>query len=147
MTARMTSRRAFTLVEVIVSLFLVVMLILGVYEVFNMSSKTVGVGQAVSTIARDARTAQAIMQYDGRNWLKDAPAFVIVNYLDPGTGLRRDFMAFPARGMYRRHTIDNVGVNGRVNESREAWIWYGHCTGADAQAPTSLGAWRCCSGT
>lgn len=118
---------AFTLVELLISLVLVVMLLAGVNEIFRASSDTVGIGQAVNTLTRDARAAEAVMQYDGRAWAPDAPmCFIRCMMVNTATGpARRDYMAFPARGTYRRQTADdNSFVSGTA--SREAWVWYGH---------------------
>lgn len=63
-TAPATPRRGFTLIEVMISIALVLIVILGVNQVFSLTSQAVGAGQAVSEINRNARNAQAIMFAD-----------------------------------------------------------------------------------
>lgn len=121
---------AFTLVELMISLFMVVLLMVGINMVFKLSSDTVGMGQAAIGMSRDNRSVQSIMQDDASKWLKDAPAFVIVNELvkdqnNPSILHRRDYFAFPANGLFHRQTgwDDNSYVS--TSASYEAWIWYG----------------------
>jgi prepilin-type N-terminal cleavage/methylation domain-containing protein len=71
-------RAGFTLLEVMISLALVVILVLGINEVFSLSSQTVGVGQTLSGIQRDNRAAQFVFYSDLRSAvLKDPPCFII----------------------------------------------------------------------
>jgi prepilin-type N-terminal cleavage/methylation domain-containing protein len=112
-------RRGFTLVELMIAIALIVVLLLGINQVFKMSSDTIGVGQTYSGIIRDHRATQAVMQQDARQWVVDAPMFYIRNQR-LGNGNRSDQLAFPARGLYRRQTP------GLAVSSLEAWIWYGH---------------------
>jgi len=133
-------KRAFTLVELLISLALVVMLLAGVNEIFRASSDTVGIGQAVNAITRDARAAESVMQYDGRAWAPDAPVcFIRATLMNSPRGLlRRDYMGFPARGVYRRQTAnDGAFVSGTM--SREAWVWYGHLTDTSGAMTDYLG--------
>src|SRR5205807_2320073 len=55
---------AFTLVELMVSIALVLLLVLGINAVFNLSAKTVGTGQAVSEAQRQLRNAEQTWQAD-----------------------------------------------------------------------------------
>lgn len=124
--------RAFTLIELMVSIALVVILILGVNQVFKMSSDTIGAGQTYSAIMRDNRAAQAVMEQDARQWVKDAPLFMIANR-EGGTG-RRDMLAFPAKGMYQRQTGNGTNFSS-ATRSLEAWVWYGMLDSASVNAP------------
>ena len=70
-------RSAFTLVELMVSIAMVVLLLFGIHQVFRMSSNTIGTGQAVNAMSRETRAAQTVMQEDFRRSLKDSPVFII----------------------------------------------------------------------
>jgi prepilin-type N-terminal cleavage/methylation domain-containing protein len=73
-----TPRRGFTLIEVMISIALVLIVILGVNQVFSLTSQAVGAGQAVSEINRNARNAQAIMFADlAAADFESAPFFLI----------------------------------------------------------------------
>ena len=118
----------FTLVEVMLSLAMVTLLLVGVNMVFQMTSDTVGIGQAAAEVGRNNRAARAVMEDDARHWAPDAPLFIIHNEtlrVGPNEVLRRDYMAFPARGFFRRHTA-NTNAFVSSTTSGEAWIWYGH---------------------
>jgi type II secretory pathway pseudopilin PulG len=72
--------RGISLLELMVSIALVLILILGINEVFGLSSRTVGAGQALSDAHRDARNAQATLFDDARGAaaaLPDAPFLLI----------------------------------------------------------------------
>jgi hypothetical protein len=82
-----TSRRrrtAFTLVEVMISVALALMLIYGIAQVFKLSGDTVGANQAVATMVRDQRAAEATLTEDFRNSLFDSPLFLISNRIAYG---------------------------------------------------------------
>lgn len=71
-------RSAFTLLELMVSIAIVLILILGVNQVFSLTGQTVGAGQALSTVNRDARNAQAVIYTDFHNAaVSDGPFFFI----------------------------------------------------------------------
>lgn len=72
-------QRAFTLVELMVAVALVLLLILGINEVFRLTSQTVGAGQSLSTALRDQRAVRSILSEDFNNVAPDAPAFIITN--------------------------------------------------------------------
>ena len=72
------ARRGFTLLELMISIALVLLLVLGINQVFSLSSRTVGAGQAMSGIARDARSAQSVIYNDARvAVIDDGPCFFI----------------------------------------------------------------------
>lgn len=69
---------AFTLVEVMISIALVLIIILGVNQVFALTSQVVGAGSVLSTITRDARGAQSVLQRDlGNAEVTRGPFFII----------------------------------------------------------------------
>ncbi len=81
--------RGFTLIELMISIALVLILLLGINTVFSVSSDAIGAGQQLSTMQRDIQAAQATLQEDFRNAVKDAPLFIIASYLptsDDGGG-------------------------------------------------------------
>jgi prepilin-type N-terminal cleavage/methylation domain-containing protein len=59
--------RGFTLVELMASIALVLLLILGVNQVFRIATKGVGAGQDLSTIQRDNLTAHSVIYSDFKN--------------------------------------------------------------------------------
>ncbi|HZL38022.1 MAG TPA: type II secretion system protein, partial [Tepidisphaeraceae bacterium] len=78
--AHRPTRRAngFTLIEVMVSIAIALLLILGINQVFKISSDTAGKGQAFSTLVRDDRTAQHTITNDLQNSVTtNAPFFLI----------------------------------------------------------------------
>src|SRR3954464_8742405 len=60
-------RRGFTLLELMVSIALVLILILGVNQVFSLTGRTVGAGQALSSLNRDGRNSQVVVYNDFHN--------------------------------------------------------------------------------
>jgi len=77
-------RSAFTLTEVLISVALVLVIILGVNQVFSMTGRAVGAGQALSDITRTMRNVQSVMTEDlGNAEIDRAPFF----YIDSGVSL------------------------------------------------------------
>jgi prepilin-type N-terminal cleavage/methylation domain-containing protein len=72
-----TIGNAFTLVELMISIALVLLLLVGVNQVFRLTGETVGAGQALSAASRDIRSAQATINEDFRNLATDGPIFMI----------------------------------------------------------------------
>ena len=68
-----TTRRAFTLVELMISIALVLLLMLGINQVFKVTGEAVGTNQAISTGLRDARAVQAVFNGDLAAWATDVP--------------------------------------------------------------------------
>ncbi len=131
----MRSRKAFTLIELMIAVAMVVLLLLGINAIFRMASDTVGLGQTVLEKSRDARSARTIMEDDFRHLVKNAPLMYIRSEThrdpkDPSRRIRRDFMAFPARGVFHRYTADD-GSFASGTASLESWIWYGHLAELD----------------
>jgi prepilin-type N-terminal cleavage/methylation domain-containing protein len=56
----------FTLVEVMISVALVLILIIGINQAFKMVTDTVGAGQTLSAIVRDNRAIQPVL-YDAES--------------------------------------------------------------------------------
>jgi prepilin-type N-terminal cleavage/methylation domain-containing protein len=82
-------RRAFTLIEVMISVALVLLLMYGVSQVFKLSGDAVSANQAVSSIVRDHRATAATMAEDFRNCVQDSPLFLIssrIAYNGPASG-------------------------------------------------------------
>ncbi|MDB5174359.1 MAG: hypothetical protein JWN51_3132 [Phycisphaerales bacterium] len=86
MNQHRTHPAGFTLIELLVSIAIALLLILGVNEVFRISSETAGQGQALSTINRDNRAIQNTLTEDFRNLdpvssdatpTADGPCFII----------------------------------------------------------------------
>ena len=75
-------RRGFTLIELMISIAIVLILMLGINYVFSTSSKTIGTGLALSAVTRDMRNARSVMQsdFDNAKSVEDAgkmPAIII----------------------------------------------------------------------
>src|SRR3954447_17439365 len=73
-------RLAFTLIELMVSVALVLILVLGINQVFRIASSSVSAGQAFSDNARDNRNVQTILFNDMLHAVirsADCPAFII----------------------------------------------------------------------
>lgn len=80
----MTRRSAFTLIELLISVALVLILVLGVNQVFSIASKGVGAGQAMSTVVRDNRAASSIIYEDLRlSDFENAPFITITSHVIP----------------------------------------------------------------
>jgi prepilin-type N-terminal cleavage/methylation domain-containing protein len=77
-------RRAFTLVEVMISIALALLLMYGVSLVFKLSGDAVGANQAVAKIVRAHRSAQPVLAEDWRNCAADSPLFLISNEIGYG---------------------------------------------------------------
>ncbi|MFI5379264.1 MAG: PilW family protein [Tepidisphaerales bacterium] len=126
--------RAFTLVELLISMLLVTLVTFGIAQVFKLSQETVAVGQKIAEFTRDRRSARDTMQIDGANYAKDAPIFYIVSRYENipnghgGTFLaRRDRIAFPIRAAAINRVTGSNGSFISDEVSGEGWVWYGHC--------------------
>src|SRR4051812_46351873 len=75
---RPNARRAFTLIELMVSIAMVLIIILGVNAIFKMASDTVNAGQALAAANRDNRAVQSVLYDDFRTAvITDGPMFFI----------------------------------------------------------------------
>jgi prepilin-type N-terminal cleavage/methylation domain-containing protein len=115
-------KRAFTLIELMISIALVLLLMLGVNQVFKVTGEAVGTNQALSTGIRDARSVQTVFAYDFQGWAGDSPAIVIrsqrVNaFRNKADELHdRDWTIPLPSGIDPRLTID-VDGNGQEGET------------------------------
>jgi type II secretory pathway pseudopilin PulG len=71
--------RAFTLVEVTISVAIAVVLMLGIAQVFRIVGDTVGTGEALATAQRDARATQAVMAHDFNTTVSDGAPFMLLS--------------------------------------------------------------------
>src|SRR6266704_2375212 len=108
-------RPAFTIVELMISIALVVILMVGIHQVFKMSSDTVGMGHALADMARDNRSVQGIFHGDITRMVKNAPLFII----------RSGIIGFPANGLFHRHTANDGSYSSPIT-SQDAFIFYEH---------------------
>lgn len=74
-------RAAFTLLELMVSIALILVLVLGINQVFSLTSRTVGAGMAISEVHRNNRVGQATIYGDFRAAVPQAtaPCFIIAS--------------------------------------------------------------------
>src|SRR5438046_488246 len=70
-------RSAFTIVELMISIAMVVILMVGIHQIFKMSSDTVGMGLVVADMSRSNRSVQGIFKGDFDRLVKNAPLFII----------------------------------------------------------------------
>jgi prepilin-type N-terminal cleavage/methylation domain-containing protein len=68
---------AFTLVELMICLAMLLILLVAIGQVFRITSRTVGTGQALGAAARESRAAQAIFADDLRMAASDSPCIVL----------------------------------------------------------------------
>lgn len=71
-------RRAFTLIEVTISVAIAVVLMLGIAQVFRIVGDTVGTGQVLASAQRDSRAAQAVMAGDFNAAVSDGAPFMLL---------------------------------------------------------------------
>lgn len=71
--------RAFTLVEVMISITIALILLLGVNQVFDSAGRTIGAGNAVNEATRAGRAMQSLIAEDIRNMTTDGPLLVLRN--------------------------------------------------------------------
>src|SRR5579872_6653391 len=69
---------AFTLIELMISIAMVVVLMLGITKVFSLTSQTAGATNQLSSFLRDSRAAQAIFYQDLSTAVSDgAPCMLL----------------------------------------------------------------------
>ena len=76
-TPRTHAHGGFTLVELMISIALVLLLMLGINRVFQVTGEAVGTNAALSTAVRDGRAAQAVFSADFNAFALDSPAIII----------------------------------------------------------------------
>jgi type II secretory pathway pseudopilin PulG len=74
-------RPAFTLVELMLSLALVLLLIIGINYVFRSATDAVSAGQTLNSINTDSQATQPLLFDDLRNASKNPPCFIIASQL------------------------------------------------------------------
>ena len=136
--ARIGAAAGFTLVELMISIALVLVLLLGVNQVFSLTSKTIGAGQALSDIHRDDRSIQGTLYYDFTGYANDAPMFILSqkvtafrNRQDRQTDRDGNVATFDAGNVGtespvvpwyygpRSHRVDRIGFFARGNFPRQ----------------------------
>src|SRR5437762_13720216 len=75
--------RGFTLIELMISIALVLVLMIGINKVFKLTTDTVGAGQTLSAAVRDSRAAQAVYSADFGTMAQDAPFLLIRSSVTP----------------------------------------------------------------
>jgi prepilin-type N-terminal cleavage/methylation domain-containing protein len=83
-------RSAFTLVELMVSIALVLVLMYGVTQVFSTTQSVVSSNQAISNATRDARSAQSVLSRDFDSFAEDGPFVIIHNENRPAFRTRAE---------------------------------------------------------
>src|SRR4051812_49259864 len=79
-----SSRAGFTLVELMISIALMLLLMIGINLIFSTASKGVGASQALSDGVRNAQAAQAVMYRDFNNAvIEDAPYMILYSHTQP----------------------------------------------------------------
>ncbi|MBV8782513.1 MAG: prepilin-type N-terminal cleavage/methylation domain-containing protein [Phycisphaerae bacterium] len=71
--------RAFTLVEVTISIALALVLMLGVSQVFRVAGDAIGTGQALADALRDSRAAQVVLDRDMQGAVTYAAPYFLIN--------------------------------------------------------------------
>ncbi|HEY1922941.1 MAG TPA: type II secretion system protein [Tepidisphaeraceae bacterium] len=77
----MTRHSAFTLVELMLSLAMVLLLIIGINYVFRSATDAVSAGQNLNQINSDAQATQPLLFDDFQNATKNPPCFIIASQL------------------------------------------------------------------
>src|SRR5688572_11755926 len=78
--ARSAARRAaFTLIELMISIAIVLVLMLGINYVFSTSAQTISTGMALTGVSREMRNARRVIEADFRSAVptEEMPALVI----------------------------------------------------------------------
>ncbi len=105
---------AFTLVELMISLAMVLILILGINFVFRSATDAVGAGEALNSINYDAQSTQPVLFNDLHNASKNPPCFIIssqfvtqfINADDAKTSSDPDRDPHRQRGQLRRNNAN-----------------------------------------
>ena len=108
------ARRAFTLIELMVSMAMVLIIILGVNAIFKMASDTVNVGMAMSAANRENQGAQSVLYDDFRTAvITDGPMLVIRSETVPAFRNAADEQA-DRDGLPLTQDFDNNNVEGET---------------------------------
>jgi prepilin-type N-terminal cleavage/methylation domain-containing protein len=88
------SGRGFTLIELMISIALILLLMLGINQVFKVTGEAVGASQALSAGVRDARSAQSILSEDFNGAVGDlSPCMLLLSRTQPAFRNRNDELA------------------------------------------------------
>jgi len=151
----------FTLVEVMISIAIVLILMLGINYIFTTVSSATGAGQALSAIGRDARAVQSVFNDDFRGAVtSDAPYIIIrserqaqfrdqkdalsdenqqpdnANLVDAGT----ETTIAPTAMNYRMHRLDRIGFFSRGFFRRQTGNTAGSPVGSPEQFVSRMGS-------
>ncbi|HEV7299201.1 MAG TPA: prepilin-type N-terminal cleavage/methylation domain-containing protein [Tepidisphaeraceae bacterium] len=138
-------RSAFTLVELLISVAIALILIVGIATVFNLTGQTIGAGMALSAVTRDQRAAQTVFSSDFEGLASTNPGLVIwsgttAGYLDAAardqdptrdaamtgrTLYRTDRLGMFVTGEFRRQSGNDNYLTADVT-AEQAYVWYGH---------------------
>jgi len=77
------SRSAFTLIELMIAVALMLIMMISINQIFRTTGETVGAGNALSTIMRDRRAAFSAMADDFNSVTADGPCFIIRSSVVP----------------------------------------------------------------
>lgn len=114
----MNRRTAFTLVELLISVAMVLILVLGVNLVFRTATNGIGAGQALSTATRDNRASQATFYGDLQYYTEASPLLVIEsNLVDAFTS--REAEQADRDGAPRSIDVDGNNVEGEAGVAGE----------------------------
>ena len=110
-----TSRRsAFTIIEILVTIGILVLIAAGMSTIFTSISETVNAGKRVAELNRFAAQFERVMRQDFESMTRDG-FLVIVHQNAPGANPTRDVQLSPADAS----DLDNNGVPGRPRRADE----------------------------
>ncbi|HEV2294383.1 MAG TPA: prepilin-type N-terminal cleavage/methylation domain-containing protein [Tepidisphaeraceae bacterium] len=116
----------FTLVEVMISVALVLVLIIGVNKIFKMTADTVGAGQTMSANVRDSRAAQTVIYNDLSGAVTQTPPMFMIAAGRVTTSRNRDDAASDINaggqtGVQREQALRTIDLDGN-NVEGEATV-------------------------
>jgi prepilin-type N-terminal cleavage/methylation domain-containing protein len=125
-SARKRTRKGFTLIEVMISIFLTLLLIVGINQAFKVVSSTVGAGQAMATSTRDSFSAQLAFQQELGHTIvhdNDTP-FLIIDSQVQQAFLNKQDMDADRDGLASTIDLDNNNVEGEDTVPGEDMQWF-----------------------
>lgn len=138
-------RGGFTLVEVTIAAALVVIIMLGVNQVFKSTADTIGAAQTVATTLRDVQAAHTVLANDFVGAVTTGAPFMVLKSesttayqnrqqeQESVTGsFRTDHFCFYSRNFFRRQTGTSPAFISPLT-SNEAWISLSHLRIANKQ--------------
>ena len=97
---------AFTLVEMLVTVALMLVLMLAVTQIFSIAGRTMSGGQAIGAAVRDAQAAQAVMARDFAAAASDGPCFIIRSSRVAAFRNNNDYLSALAQGNPLQDDLD-----------------------------------------